>query len=99
MSTSATIATVIIGVLVATAVMGWLMWRLFRSAERMERDPKHLRRRLIRGAMIYVAGALAGMIEIARRELPIQALIGLPISLFMIWVLLRTASKVKIPPN
>ena len=99
MSTSATIATVIIGVLVATAVMGWLMWRLFRSAERMERDPKYLRRRLIRGAMIYVAGALAGMIEIARRELPIQALIGLPISLFMIWVLLRTASKVKIPPN
>ncbi|MFY9948626.1 MAG: hypothetical protein WA261_00770 [Candidatus Sulfotelmatobacter sp.] len=99
MSTSATIATVIIGVLVATAVMGWLMWRLFRSAERMERDPKYLRRRLIRGAMIYVAGALVGMIEIARRELPIQALIGLPISLFMIWVLLRTASKVKIPPN
>ena len=41
MSTSATIATVIIGVLVATAVMGWLMWRLFRSAERMERDPKY----------------------------------------------------------
>lgn len=99
MSTPATIATVIIGVLVATAVMGWLMWRLFRSAERMERNPKYLRRRLIRGAMIYLFGALFGMIEIARGELPIQALIGLPISLFMIWVILRTASKVKIPPT
>ncbi|MGB0104239.1 MAG: hypothetical protein WBC30_17915 [Candidatus Sulfotelmatobacter sp.] len=99
MSTPATIATVIVGVLVATAVMGWLMWQLFRSTERMERDPKYLRRRLIRGAMIYVFGALFGMIEIARGELPIQALIGLPISLFMIWVILRTASKVKIPPT
>ena len=99
MSTPATIATVIIGVLVATAVMGCLMWRLFRSAERMERDPKYLRRRLIRGAMIYGFGALFGLVEIVRGELPIQALIGLPISLFMIWVILRTASKVKIPPN
>jgi cell division protein FtsW (lipid II flippase) len=99
MSTPAAIATVIIGVFVATAVMGWLMWRLFRSAERMERDPKYRRRRLIRGAMIYVFGALFGMIQVARGELPIQALIGLPISLFMIWVILRTASKVKIPPN
>jgi cell division protein FtsW (lipid II flippase) len=99
MSTPAAIATVIIGVFVATAVMGWLMWRLFRSAERMERDPKYRRRRLIRGAMIYVFGALFGMIQVARGELPIQALMGLPISLFMIWVILRTASKVKIPPN
>ncbi len=99
MSTSAAIATVIIGVLAATGVMGWLMWRLFRSAERMERDPKYLRRRLVRGAMIYIFGVLFGMIEIARGELPIQALIGLPISLFMIWVSLRAASKAKISPK
>jgi hypothetical protein len=99
MSTSATTATVIIGVLVATAVMGWMMWRLFRSVERMERDPKYLRRSLIYGAVIYVFGALFGIIEVARGEQPIQALIGLPIVLFLIWVLLRSASKVKIPRN
>ncbi len=97
MSTPVTMAAVIIGVLVATAVMGWMMWRLVRSAERMERDPKYLRRRLIWGAMIYVFGALFGIIEVARGEEPIQALIGLPIVLFLIWVALRSASKVKIP--
>lgn len=95
----ATVITVIIVVLVATAVMGGMMWRLFRSVERMERDPKYLRRRLIWGAMIYVFGVLFGIIEVARGEQPIQALIGLPIVLFLIWVLLRSASKVKIPRN
>jgi hypothetical protein len=76
-----------------------MMWRLFRSVEQMERDPKYLRRRLIWGATIYVFGALFGIIEVARGEQPIQALIGLPIVLFLIWVLLRSASKVKIPRN
>jgi hypothetical protein len=99
MSTSATMATVIIGVLVASAVLACMLWRLARSVERMERDPKYLRRRLIWGAMIYVFGALFCIIEVARGEQPIQALIGLPIVLFLIWALLRTASRVKIPHN
>jgi hypothetical protein len=76
-----------------------MLWRLARSVERMERDPKYLRRRLIWGAMIYVFGALFCIIEVARGEQPIQALIGLPIVLFVIWALLRTASRVKIPHN
>ena len=97
MSTPATIATAITAVLAATAALGWMMWRVVRSAERMERDPKYLRRRLIWGAMIYVFGVLFGTIEVARGEQPIQALIGLPIALFMIWILLRSAAKVKIP--
>ncbi len=92
-------ATVIIGVLVATAVMGWMMWRLARSAERMERDPKYLRRRLVWAAMIYVFGALFGIIEVARGEQPVQTLIALPIVLFLIWVILRSSRKVKIPRN
>jgi hypothetical protein len=99
MSNPATIATVIIGVLVVTALMGWMMWRLYRSAERMERDPKYLRRRLVWGAMIYVIAALFGIIEVARGEQPIQTLVGLPIALFLIWALLRAASRVKIPRN
>jgi hypothetical protein len=97
MSASTTMATVITGVLVATAVLGWMMWRLARTAERMARDPKYLRRRLIWGAMIYVFGALFGIIEVARGEQPVQTLIGLPIALFLIWVILRSASKVRIP--
>jgi len=62
MSTTALIATAIIAVLAATAVLGWVMWRLVRSAKRMERDPKYLRR-LIWAAMIYVFGVLFGTIE------------------------------------
>jgi len=56
----------------------------------MERDPKYLRRWLIGGATFYVFGVLLGIIEIARGEKPIQALIGLPIPLLMIWIFVRT---------
>jgi hypothetical protein len=99
MSTPAIIATTITGVLAATAALGWMMWRVVRSSERMEREPKYLRRRLIWGAMIYVVGVLFGTIEVARGEQPIEALVGLPIALYMIWMLLRKAAKVEVPRN
>ncbi len=97
MSTPTTIAIAIIAVLAATAALGWTMWRVVRSAERMERDPKYLRRRLIWVAVIYVFGTVFGIIEVATGQQPIQSLIGLPIVLAMIWFFLRSASKVKVP--
>jgi hypothetical protein len=49
--------------------------------------------------MIYVFGVLFGTIEVARGEQPIEALVGLPIALYMIWMLLRKAAKVEVPRN
>ena len=97
MSTSATIATVILGVSACTAFLAWGMWRTYRSAERAERDPKYRRRLLLAGAMLYIFAVVFGIFEVARGERPIQSLIGLPIPLLLIWYFLWLRAKVKTP--
>jgi threonine/homoserine/homoserine lactone efflux protein len=98
MSTTGTIATVIVGMLASTAVLVWMLWRVCRSAERAERDPKYLRRRLFWLGMIYVLGAVFGIEQVVTRQQPVQSLFGLPVALFLAWFWLKTASKVKVPP-
>jgi hypothetical protein len=99
-----TIAAIIIGVLAFSAIFVWMAWRLFRSVERMERDPKYLRRRLIWGGALYVFAALFAIVQVAIGEQPKQILIGLPIPAFIAWQLLRTANRVnasksQLPPS
>jgi len=50
----------IVFVLVVTAILAWGMWRLFKAAERMEQEPRYLRRVLRGGALLYSIGALFG---------------------------------------
>jgi hypothetical protein len=93
-----TIALVIAGVSVATAVLAWMLWRVCKSVERAERDPRYLHRRLFWLGMIYVGAAVFGIEEVARGKEPIRSLIGLPIGLAFAWFWLRMASRVKAPP-
>jgi hypothetical protein len=93
-----TIALVIAGVSVATAVLAWMLWRVCKSVQRAERDPRYLRRRLFWLGIIYVGAAVFGIEEVVRGKEPIQSLIGLPIGLAFAWFWLRMASRVKVPP-
>lgn len=92
------IATTIVGVSASCALLAWMMWRAWLSAERTARDPKYLRRRLFRCGVFYVAVAVFGIAEVATGREPIQTLIGLPIGLLFAWFFLRAAARVKVPP-
>jgi hypothetical protein len=95
----AAIATVIVGVLVASGFLAWMMWRSFRSVERMERDPRYLRRWLIWLVTIYVLGAVFAVSSVITGKQPIQSLAGLPVVLLLAWLYLRSALKVNVPPK
>lgn len=84
---------------ISTAVLVWTCFRLIRDAEKMQRDPKLLRRRFHRLGFLYVAGCLVGIVRVATGDLPPIALIGLPISAAIAWTLIAQASKVKVPPS
>ncbi len=92
------IVTAVIGVLVISALLAWGMLRVAKSSERAERDPRYLRRLLFRGGALYIVTTVFGIVGVATGREPVQTLFGLPIVLLIIWLLLRAASRVKIPP-
>jgi uncharacterized membrane protein len=92
------IAAVILGVLAFSAFLGWGAWRVFKSAERAERDPRYLRRRLVLLGLLYVGSAVYGIEQVVTGREPLQSLIGLPIGALLAWFYLRAAFRVKIPP-
>jgi hypothetical protein len=93
-----TIATVIVAVLSFSAFLAYMMWRVCRSAEGAERDPKFLRRRLIRWGMLYVFTLVIGIVEVATGKEPAVLLLGLPITALIAWSFFRKAMKIRIPP-
>lgn len=93
------IATIIVVVLGTSALLGWGAWRVCKSAERAERDPRYLRRKLLWFGLIYVVGATFGIAEVVTGREPIQSLIGLPIGAFFAWFYLKAAFQVKVPPQ
>jgi hypothetical protein len=92
------IATVIVGVLVSTAFLAWMMWRACKLAERAERDLRYLRRRFIRWGMLYVVVVVINIIDVATGKQPEIMLIGLLITMGIAWMFFRAATRVKIPP-
>ena len=98
-STPANIALIIVGVLVATGFFVIALWKAFRDQERAERDRRYLRRVLLRAGLIYVFGAIFGTYEAVTGNQPIQSLIGLPIVLLLAWFYVRSALKLKVPPQ
>jgi hypothetical protein len=58
------IATIIAGVLAFSAFLGWGAWRFCKSAERAERDPRYLRRNLLRLGLIYLGCGIYGIVEV-----------------------------------
>jgi uncharacterized membrane protein YccC len=72
------------------------MWK---SAERAARDPKYLRRRLLFLGGMYLAAAAFVIEQVVSGQEPIQSLFGLPVGLALAWFWLRSASRVKVPPE
>lgn len=76
-----------------------MMWRGWNSAERAEVDLRHRRRILIRLGLIYAVAAVIGIAGVVSGTDPKESLIGLPIALLLAWFWLRTAPRMKVPPQ
>lgn len=92
------LVTVIVGVSLTTAIFGWMMWRAWKSAERVETDLRHRRRILLRLGLVYVAAAVFGVAAVLSGKEPKESLIGLPVGVLLAWFYIRAAVGVKVPP-
>jgi MFS family permease len=90
---------IVAGVLAFSALLGLLMFRWGKSIDRMEREPRYRRRWMYYGAAVYGFGIVYGVSQVLTGNAPAQALLGLPIPLLLVWVYLRAAKRVKIPPG
>jgi cell division protein FtsW (lipid II flippase) len=93
------IATIIIGVFVLGLLFGYGMWRAAESADRASNDSRSRRRTLIRVTMLYIVVGVFIIVGVAARKERAETLYGLPASVIIIWFLLRTAIKTKVPPK
>ena len=85
-----TIALSVIFIAVATAVMIWMILRIAKDSERMEKDSRFRVRKLRGGAILYVFSLLFGIVSVIRGEIPAWALLfSAPIPLMFIWLYIR----------
>ena len=91
--------SVVVGVGATSALLGWMMFRFAKSMDRMERDPKYRRRKLSYGACIYGFGMVLGVSQVLSGAASPAALLLLPIPLVFVWIFLRAAKRVKLPPD
>jgi hypothetical protein len=82
----------------ACGFFGWMAWRVCQSADRAEHDPRYRRRLLLRGALLYGFCALYGIEEVITGKQPAQNLFFLIIPAALIWLFVKAASGVKVPP-
>lgn len=90
-----TIALAVIFIAVVTAVMIWMMLRIAKDSERMEKDSRFRARKLRGGAILYVFSLLFGIVSVIRGEIPAWALLSAPIPLMFIWLYIRAARDAK----
>ena len=93
------LVAVIMGVVVANAILGWMMWRGWKSSECAESDLRHRRRVFVSLGLIYVAAVATGIAGVLSGREPKGSLIDLPIALLLAWFYLRTGIRVKVPPR
>jgi hypothetical protein len=91
--------SVVVGVVTASALIGWTMFRAAKSWDRAASDPRYRRRQLILLAAVYVVSIMFGVSELIRGNQPVLSLVGLPIPLLIVYWLLRTAGRTKVPPQ
>jgi|SRR5215471_14638170 len=89
----------VVGVGAASVLLGWMMSRLAKSMDRVQRDPKYKRRMLVYGAAPYAFGIVAGVWQVLSGAASPVALLALPIPLIFLWIFLRAAKRLKIPPG
>lgn len=94
-----TFVSAVVGVFAASALLGWFMFRAGKSLDRANSDPRYRRRQLLLLAGVYVFSMLIGVSGVIRGEQPVWSLLGLPIPLLIVYFLLRTASRTKVPPQ
>ena len=75
------------------------MFRFAKSMDRAERDPKYKRRILLRSAVIYGFGIVAGVSQVLTGDAPLKALLVLPIPLVFVWVFLRASKQARTLPD
>jgi|ERR1700674_828447 len=93
-----TLVFAIVGVAVVTAALVWGSLHVIREAERMQRDPRLLRRRLLTLGLVYVCSSGWGIIQVARGDYPPEGLIGIVVAATFAWLLIKQASKVNPDP-
>lgn len=93
------IAAVIVGVLALSALLAWGTWRVCKTAERAELDPRFLRKILLGLGLLYVISAALALGKVIAGKEPVQSLVGLPIGAALAWLFLRAAVRVKLPPS
>jgi len=94
-----TLTSILVGVSAASALLGWMAFRLARHMDRVEREPRYRRRWLLYGAAIYGFGIVAGISQVLSGNAPPATLLVVPIPLLFVWLYLRAAKRVKIPPG
>ena len=99
MSKQWAIISIVVGVSAASALLGWMAFRLARHMDRVEREPRYKRRWLLYGAAIYGFGIVAGVSQVLSGDAPLATLLCVPIPLLFVWLYLRAAKQVKIPPD
>ena len=92
------IATIIVGVLAVSAFLAWGAWRVCKSTERAERDPRYRRRVLLRGGLFYVVCVVFLIAQAGTIDQLIRIIAGLPIGAALTWFYIRSALRVKVPP-
>ena len=87
----------IIAVLLVSALLGLWAWRVGKSAERMERDPKYYRRSMYFFAAFFLLPAIIEIVDVANGTDSKSHLLGFPlISLVLACLYFRMGKRGKI---
>jgi cell division protein FtsW (lipid II flippase) len=90
---------IIVGVLVACAILFGLLFSSWKHMDRVERDARYRRRWLLIGGLFYAVNTVFVVAGVATGQRPVLALLALPVPLLLAWFFLRQAGRVKIPPG
>ncbi len=99
MSKQWTLISIVVGVSAASALLGWMAFRLARHMDRVEKEPRYRRRWLLYGAAVYGFGIVVGVSRVFSGDASPATLLFVPIPLLFVWLYLRAAKQVKIPPH
>ncbi len=89
-----------IAILVVFGIMAVLIFSVMRwikTAERLQSDSSYRKRHWILMAVLYLFGAFNVIGGVAKGSLPPLTLLGLPVSVLLVWVYLRAATREKAP--
>jgi hypothetical protein len=92
--------SIIVGVLLASAVLGWALYLFGKHMDRADRDARYRNRSpIIAGGVVSVLSPVIAVSDIATGEDPIQALAGVLFPLLFAWYTIRQAHSTKLPPD